>query len=269
MKLMNRKPIGIFDSGVGGLTVVSEIIKALPYEELVYFGDTARVPYGSKSVEAVTKFSRQISAFLLSKDVKAIVIACSTASSNAFKALSQEFPIPFIEVISPGVEDAALVTRNRIVGVIGTEATIRTGLYDTLLKEKIPEVKVYSKACPLFVPLAEEGWTKNTVARITAEIYLQELLDREIDSLILGCTHYPLLISCIKDVVGQVRIINAAESTARKLKAFLEENGLESSRRSVPKHSFYASDNTRKFNRLSSLILQQTYAAEIIDIEKY
>jgi glutamate racemase len=266
---MNRKPIGIFDSGVGGLTVASEIMKALPHEELIYFGDTARVPYGSKSVETVTKFSRQIATFLLSKDVKAIVIACSTASSNAFAALSQEFPIPFIEVISPGVDDAALVTRNKIVGVIGTEATIRSGRYDALLKEKIPGVQVYSKPCPLFVPLAEEGWTKNTVARITAEIYLQELLDRDIDSLILGCTHYPLLLDCIKDVVGRVRIINAAESTARKLKTFLEENGLENTDRSFPKHKFFASDNTRKFNRISSLVLRQDYTAEIVDIEKF
>jgi glutamate racemase len=266
---MNHKPIGIFDSGVGGLTVVSEIMKALPYEELVYFGDTARVPYGSKSVETVTKFSRQIASFLLSKDVKAIVIACSTASSNAFKALSEEFPTPFIEVVSPGVEDAALVTRNKTVGVIGTEATIRSGMYDALLRERIPGVKVFSKPCPLFVPLAEEGWTKNTVARITAEIYLQELLDREIDTLILGCTHYPLLIGCIKDVVGRVRIINAAESTARKLKSFLEENGLECFRRSVPSHRFYASDNTNKFNRLSSLVLHKDYEAQIVDIEKF
>ncbi|MDR1540254.1 MAG: glutamate racemase [Clostridiales bacterium] len=266
---MNQKPVGIFDSGVGGLTVLSEILKALPNEEFIFFGDAARVPYGSKSVETVTKFSRQIVNFLVSKDVKAIVIACSTVSSNCFKTLSAEFPLPFIEVISPGVEDAALVTRNKTIGVIGTEATIGSGLYDALLKEKIPGAKVYSKACPLFVPLAEEGWTKNTVARITAEIYLQELLDKEIDSLILGCTHYPLLINCIKDVVGPVRIINAAESTARRLKSFLSSNHLENPSRSPTSPKFFVSDNTKKFDRISSLVLRQNFSASIIDIEKY
>ncbi|MDR1913701.1 MAG: glutamate racemase, partial [Clostridiales bacterium] len=143
---MDQRPIGIFDSGVGGLTVVGEIMKSLPNEELIYFGDTARVPYGSKSAETVTKFSRQIFHFLLSKDVKAIVIACSTASSNSFDALTAEFNIPILEVLSPGVEDCAHVTRNKIIGVIGTEATIRSGKYNQLLQEKIPDVTVYSKA---------------------------------------------------------------------------------------------------------------------------
>jgi glutamate racemase len=266
---MDSRPIGVFDSGVGGLTVASEIIKALPNEEIVYYGDTSRVPYGEKSAETVTKFSRQIVNFLLTKNVKAIVIACSTVSSNSFETLSSEYPIPFFEVLSPGVDDCSHVTRNRIVGVIGTEATIRSGRYDAMLKAKIPGVKVYSKPCPLFVPLAEEGWTKNTVARTTAEIYLQELLDREIDTLILGCTHYPLLIDCIKDVVGPVRIINAAESTARKLKQFLADNGLENWEHKMNSHSFYVSDNTHKFARICNLVLRQNYEPQIIDIEKY
>ena len=257
----------MFDSGVGGLTVVNEIIKALPNEDLIYFGDTARVPYGSKSVETVTKFSRQIVRYLLSHECKVIVIACSTASSNCCKDLSEEFPIPILEVISPGVEDCAHITRNKIVGVIGTEATIRSGKYDELLKEKIPGVVIHSKACPLFVPLAEEGWTHNTVTRMTAEIYLQELLDWEIDSLILGCTHYPLLIDCIRDIVGPVRIINAAESTARKLKAFLSLNDMENCGHKSKGHSFYVSDNTRKFSRICNLILHQNFEAVKIDLE--
>ncbi|MDR1558179.1 MAG: glutamate racemase [Clostridiales bacterium] len=264
---MDQRPIGVFDSGVGGLTVVSEIIRSLPNEELIYFGDTARVPYGAKTAETVTKFSRQILHFLLSKDVKAIVIACSTASSNSFEALSKEFSLPMIEVISPGVEDCAHVTRNKVVGVIGTEATIRSGRYDELLKEKIPGVQIYSKACPLFVPLAEEGWTHNTITRMTAEIYLQELLDKEIDSLILGCTHYPLLIDCIRDIVGPVRIINAAESTARKLRAFLANNEMENREHKSKGHRFYVSDNTRKFSRICNLVLRQNYEAVKIDIE--
>ena len=264
---MDQRPIGVFDSGVGGLTVVNEIVKALPNEELIYFGDTARVPYGSKSAETVTKFSRQIVSYLLSKDVKAVVIACSTASSNSCGDLIREFEVPIIEVISPGVEDCANVTRNKIVGVIGTEATIRSGKYEEMLKEKIPGVTVHSKACPLFVPLAEEGWTHNTVTRMAAEIYLQELLDKEIDSLILGCTHYPLLIDCIRDIVGPVRIINAAESTARKLSAFLTVNSMENNRYNSKCHRFYVSDNTKKFSRICNLILRENYEAIKIDIE--
>ncbi|MDR3239756.1 MAG: glutamate racemase [Clostridiales bacterium] len=266
---MDARPIGIFDSGVGGLTVASEVIKALPNESVVYFGDTARVPYGSKSVEIITKFSRQIVRFLLSKDVKVIVIACGTASSNSYTILAQEFDIPFIEITSPGVDDCAHVTRNKIVGVIGTEATIRSGLYETLLKNAIEGAQIYSKACPLFVPLAEEGWTQNTVTRLTAEIYLQELLDKEIDSLILGCTHYPLLLNCIRDIVGSVRIINAAESTARKLKQFLRENALENTGSPAKSHAFYVSDNTNKFNRICRLALRQEHEAIKVDIEKY
>jgi len=264
---MDQRPIGVLDSGVGGLTVVNEIIKALPDEEIIYFGDTARVPYGSKTAETVTKFSRQIVRFLLSKDVKAIVIACSTISSNSFEDLKKEFSIPMIEVISPGVEDCAHVTRSKIVGVIGTEATIRSNRYDVLLKEKIPGVQVYGKACPLFVPLAEEGWTHNTVTRMTAEIYLQELLDRDIDSLILGCTHYPILYECIRDIVGPVRIINAAESTARKLKAFLANYEMENCEHDNKGHCFYVSDNTKKFSRICNLVLRQSYEAVKIDIE--
>ena len=266
---MDPRPIGVFDSGVGGLTVVSEIIKTLPNEELIFFGDTARVPYGSKSAATITKFSRQIFNFLLSKDVKAIVIACSTASSNSYDALTKEFDLPVMEVLSPGVEDASHVTRNKIVGVIGTEATIRSGKYEQLLTDKIPGVKVYAKPCPLFVPLAEEGWTQNTVTRITAEIYLQELLDKEIDSLILGCTHYPLLLNCIRDVTGPVRIINAAESTARKLKYFLSANEMQNREHKPRGHKFFVSDNTEKFRRICSLVMRQEFEAEKIDIEHY
>jgi glutamate racemase len=267
---LDSRPIGVFDSGVGGLTVISEIMKLLPDEELIYFGDTARVPYGSKSADTVTRFSRQILNFLLSHDVKAVVIACSTASSNSYDALRSEFDIPIIEVLSPGVEDAAHVTRNRRVGVIGTEATIRSGKYVKLLEEKIPGVCVFAKPCPLFVPLAEEGWTQNTVTRITAEIYLQELLDKEIDSLILGCTHYPLLINCIRDVIGPVRIINAAESTARRLKAFLSQQDMQNRTHKLGGgHKFFVSDNTDKFKRICSIVLRQIYEAQIVDIERY
>ena len=215
---MDKRPIGIFDSGVGGLTVVKEVIRELPFEETVYFGDTARVPYGSKSKETVTKFSSQIIRFLKSKNVKAVIIACNTVSSNSFEELREEFPnLPIIEVVGPGAESCIKATKNNIVGVIGTEATIKSGAYEKRIKALDPKIKVYSKACPLFVPLAEEGWTNNEVAKQTANIYLKELIETGMDCILLGCTHYPLLKACIGETVGkEVKIIDPAAATAKK-----------------------------------------------------
>ena len=190
---MDNRPIGIFDSGVGGLTVVKQIIKALPNEDIIYFGDTARVPYGSKTKETVTNFSAQIIRFLLSKNVKTIIIACNTVSSNSYDELIKMFDLPIIEVVTPGVEACLNATKNKIVGIIGTEATVKSGAYEKKIRQKDNNIKVYSKACPLFVPLAEEGWTDNDISRQTAEIYLRDLTEKNIDSIILGCTHYPLL----------------------------------------------------------------------------
>ncbi len=266
---MDNRPIGIFDSGIGGLTVVSEVVKALPDEEIIYFGDTARVPYGSKSKEIVTKFSKQIVNFLLTKDVKAIIIACNTISSNCFDELSQAFDIHFVEVISSGVTACLQARKNEAVGVIATEATIRSGLYETLLKKARPGIRVYSKACPLFVPLAEESWTENIVAKITVEVYLQELLDKGIDALLLGCTHYPLLYPCLKSAVGDVEIINPAEVTAQKMKAYLTERNMLRAPQNTPSHTFYVSDNTKKFNRICEMLLKKDYDAVIVDIEAY
>ncbi len=265
---MDNRPIGIFDSGVGGLTIVSEVMKALPDEQIIYFGDTARVPYGSKTKETVTRFSRQIMNFLISKDVKAIIVACNTICTNSFDILKSEFTVPLLDVVNPGVETCLESTLSNRVGVIGTEATIRSGKYESLLKEKRPEINVFSKACPLFVPLAEEGWTSNSVASITTEIYLQELLDKEIDCLVLGCTHYPLLYDCISRTVGSVKIVNPAKAVAQKMRKFLRDKNLLTGEKGK-EHMFYVSDNSSKFNRICKSVLHRDYDAIKVDIDKY
>ncbi|MCL2461565.1 MAG: glutamate racemase [Defluviitaleaceae bacterium] len=265
---MDARPIGIFDTGVGGLTVVSEVMKALPGEDIIYFGDTARVPYGSKSKETITKFSLQIVNFLLSRGVKAMIVACNTISSNSYGELVKAADVPIMEVVRPGVAACAKATRSKVVGVIGTEATVRSGLYEKYLLESMPGARVYSKACPLFVPLVEEGWTDNQVARATAEIYLGELLDKGIDSLLLGCTHYPVLINCIKEVAGEgVTVVNPAEAVAADMKKLLRENGLESGRERADGHTFFVSDNTPKFERTCENVLGRRYGAVKVDIE--
>lgn len=267
---MDNRPIGIFDSGVGGLTVVKEVIKALPFEETVYFGDTARVPYGAKSKETVTKFSSQIIRFLISKNVKAVIIACNTVSSNCYEELKKEFPkLPIIEVVGPGVESCLKTTQNNVVGIIGTEATVKSGAYEKGLKAQNKNIKVYSKACPLFVPLAEEGWTNNEVSKRVAEIYLKDLVESGMDSIILGCTHYPLLKACIGETVGEkVKIVNPAAATAKKMKAYLEANNMLNEG-NTEKHTFYVSDDNEKFNDICSVTLKHKYIAEKVDIEKY
>lgn len=267
---MDNRPIGIFDSGVGGLTVVKQIMKVLPDEDLVYFGDTARVPYGSKSKETVTKFSEQIIRFLKTKDVKAVVIACNTVSSNCYEDLTKEFPdTPIIEVVTPGVESCIATTKNKKVGLIGTQGTVTSGAYERRLKNADNEIQVFKKACPLFVPLAEEGWTNNQVAKLTAETYLQELIDKDIDSIILGCTHYPILKACIGEVVGEkVTIVDPAKATALRLKKYLENNNMDCKSKTGI-HTFYVSDNNSQFDTIAKRVLKEGCKATQIDIEKY
>ncbi len=267
---MDNRPIGVFDSGVGGLTVVKQIVKILPNESLVYFGDTARVPYGSKSKETITKFSCQIIRFLKTKNVKAVVIACNTVSSNCYEALSEEFPdLPIIEVVTPGVESCIAATRNKIVGLIGTYGTVSSGAYEKRLKAADPEIQVYKKACPLFVPLAEEGWVNNEVARLTAATYLKELTDKNVDSIILGCTHYPILKTCIGEIVGEsVTIVDPAKATACKLKDYLEIHNMLSNNTAEAERLFYVSDKSH-FEQICSRVLHEDHPAEKIDIEKY
>lgn len=263
-------PIGVFDSGVGGLTVARELMRQMPQEQIIYFGDTARVPYGSKSKETVISFSRQITKFLLTKDVKAIVIACNTASSFALETIRNELSIPVIGVIRPGAVAAAQTTQNGRIGVIATQGTINSGIYTRTLTEMNPEFQVFEKACPLFAPLVEEGWLYDSVTIEIAERYLNELQGYDVDSLVLGCTHYPLLRHTIQKVVGPgVTLVNPAFETAKYTEDVLLKNGLECSKQ-MPNHKFYVSDGAEKFKSFANTILPcEVEEAKGIDIEQY
>ena len=267
-------PIGVFDSGVGGLTVAREIMRNLPNERIVYFGDTARVPYGSKSRETILRYSRHIIRFLRTEQVKAIVIACNTASALALDEVEKELDIPIIGVIKSGAHVAASSSVNRRVGVIGTESTINSGMYDQLIRAENPEITVYGKACPLFVPLVEEGWLNDPVTETVARRYLRELLDEGIDSLILGCTHYPLLRSLIGEIAGPgVRLVNPAYETARELERLLARKGILNTQTKPPgnePYKFYVSDAADKFKRFANSILPYDIeTTQKINIEEY
>ncbi len=272
-ELCNR-PVGVFDSGVGGLTVAREIMRQLPNERIVYFGDTARVPYGSKSRDTVTRYSRQIVRFLQTQDVKAIVVACNTASAYALDELENEVDIPIIGVVKPGAGAAIEATRNGKIGVIATEATVSSGIYNRYINENDQNVTVLSKACPLFVPLVEEGLWEDPVTDEIAERYLAELIDVGIDTLILGCTHYPMIRSTIGRIMGEgVTLVNPAYETARELKRLLHDSGLESDHRpglGTELYKFFVSDAADKFQKFANSIL--TYgilSAKVIAIDEY
>lgn len=270
----HNSPIGVFDSGVGGLTVAREIMRQLPNERIVYFGDTARVPYGNKSKETVTKFSRQIVHFLENQQVKAIVVACNTASAYALEELEQEVDIPIIGVVKPGARAALLATRNKKVGVVATEATIHSGIYSRYIEENDASVSILGKACPLFVPLVEEGLWEDPVTDEIARRYLSELIDSGIDTLILGCTHYPMLRSTVAKIMGEgVTLVNPAYETARELKRLLVEKGLESEHRpglGTELYRFYVSDGAEKFKQFANSILKYgILSAKVVNIEEY
>lgn len=219
--------IGIFDSGIGGLTVAQEIAAALPGEDLIYLGDTARYPYGTKSAETVCRYSLENAAFLIEKGIKLLVVACNSAAATALDAIARATPVPVIGVVTPGAQAAVARTRNRKVGVIGTEATISSGAYTRELRRLAPDLEIYTRACPLFVPLAEEGWTDNEVAAAAASLYLTSLRRSGIDTLVLGCTHYPLLASVIGSVMGpDVALVDSARTTAQAVAMTLRESGI-------------------------------------------
>ena len=267
-------PIGVFDSGVGGLTVAREIMRNLPDERIVYFGDTSRVPYGSKSQETVIRYSKQIVRFLQTQHVKAIVIACNTASALALDAIEGELDIPILGVLRPGAKVAAETTKNKRVGVIATESTIRSGMYGRYIKAHDPEITVYGKACPLFVPLVEEGWLKDPVTEEVARRYLKELLEKDIDSLILGCTHYPLIRSLMRKIVGdKVQLVNPAYETALELGRLLTREGLANDGGTDcagEKYQFFVSDAAEKFAEFDNSILPyDVKKTRKINIEEY
>lgn len=273
MENRNRRtaPVGVFDSGVGGLTVAREIMRQLPEENIVYFGDTARVPYGSKSKNNIIRFSRQIIRFLKTKDVKAVVIACNTASALALEAVQGEFDIPIIGVIIPGARAAVRETRNGKIGLVGTEGTIRSEAYNKVIKRFREDAVVIGQPCPLFVPLVEEGFAKHPITKEVIDIYLSDMRQTDIDTMILGCTHYPLLRSSIIEYFGDaVHIVNPAYETAIDLKNVLEKKGIANDSGKPATYEFYVSDAAEKFTEFANNILPYDVAAtKQINIEEY
>jgi len=267
----SQKPIGVFDSGVGGLTVVAEIIKQLPDEQVVYFGDVGRTPYGPRSKDIIIQFTRQDISFLLEQEVKFTVAACNTVSAVALDTIAAEKYIDAIGVIEPGARAAVEVTRNGKVGIIGTHATIASDSYAKIIHTIDSKIKVFSLACPLFVPLAEEGYGEKEATRLIAEDYLKTLRDNDIDTLVLGCTHYPLLKNLIQDVVGaKVRLVDSATATARAVKENLQNKNLLHQPDGPPHHKFYVSDVPDKFAAVAERFLGQRIDNIIrVDITRY
>ena len=265
---MDQRPIGVFDSGLGGLTAVHSLWRILPEEDLIYFGDTARVPYGSRSREAILKYARQDVRFLRSFDLKAILIACGTVTTTSLAALQAENDLPMVGVVEPTCRRAVLMTQNKRVGLIATAASVRSGAYEAALRRLDPEVTVFSRACPLFVPLAEAGRIRrgDVVIETVAREYLTPLKNAGVDTLILGCTHYPLLTDVIGDVMGP-----AGEESAFELKRMLKARELRADERRRGETEFYVSDRVEDFERTASLFLQEDlrHTARRIDIERY
>jgi glutamate racemase len=255
-------PIGIFDSGLGGLTVVREVVRQLPYERIIYFGDTARLPYGPKSPDTVRRYSHEISAYLESQDVKAIVVACNTATAHALPMLQSELSIPVVGVVEPGARAAVAASRRRELGVIGTAGTIGSGAYERAIRAIAPDAHILARACPLFVPLVEEGWLDRDATRLIAREYLAPLQQAGVDTLVLGCTHYPLLKPLLAEILGQdVVLIDSAHETAAETARVLGNRGLlapgaEPDER--PAHRFIASDAPDHFLRLGQRFLGST-----------
>ncbi|MBO5142409.1 MAG: glutamate racemase [Clostridia bacterium] len=241
---MDNRPIGIFDSGLGGLTVLQEFIKQMPNEDYIYFGDNARVPYGSKSKETIIEYSSQIVKFLISQNVKMIVIACGTASANAFDTLQAEFNIPIKTVIEP----TAKAIKDKNIGVIATKATINSQAWENAIYKYNSECQIYSKACPLFVPIVEEGLTNTEISKLTIQMYLSEFIDKNIDNLILGCTHYPILANELRSFLpDNIKITNVNVYSALDTKDFLEENNMLNFSRKLPEVFAYTTDNVESF----------------------
>lgn len=267
---MDNRCIGVFDSGLGGLTCVRELSRVLPGEQVVYFGDTGRVPYGSRSEETIIKYVRDDIGFLLTHPVKVIVAACGTASTIAVPVLKGEYDIPVIGVVESAVTSALSATKNGRIGVIGTSGTIRNGKYEELIKKANGDIEVFSRACPMFVHLVENGYANHDVARIICREYLKDIIDGGVDTLILGCTHYPIMREVISSVVGDdVTLIDPGAEVARYLEKYLRDNDLLSDKNDGNK--YYVSDSTADFGRIAGLFLGEDISGvvERIDIEKY
>lgn len=251
-----NRPIGVFDSGIGGLTVLKEILRALPYENTIYFGDTARVPYGIRSPETVIRYALEISKFLSLKDIKMLVVACNTASSVSLEAIQSRVSIPVVGVIEPGAKAAVAATESRKIGVIGTEATIKSNAYTRAIKAIDENIEVHGLACPLFVPLVEEGWLEGRITEMVAERYLGGLMNRGIDTIVLGCTHYPLLKPVIARVVGtNVCLVDSAIEISREIVMILNNLRLQRENVSAPFREYYVTDSPERFLKVGELFL--------------
>lgn len=256
MTRQNNRPIAVFDSGVGGLTVARALLERLPNEQIIYFGDTARVPYGVKSAATITQFTMQITRFLLERQVKLLVIACNSMAAIARDVVGDLSPVPVLDVLTAGALRAHQVSRNRAVAVIGTPATISSGAYNRALHGHDPALRVVSKDCPLFVPLAEEGWFDHEVTRLTAEEYLAPVKAQGVDTMILGCTHYPLLKPVLAKVVGKgITLVDSADSIADQAAALLAGHDLGADRAGAPAHEYYVTDLPLRFRAVGERFL--------------
>ena len=259
--MADTRPIGVFDSGIGGLTVLREIWQAVPGESTVYFGDNSRSPYGTKSRSTIIRYSLQNLKFLESKDVKMIVVACNTASAYAYEELKARAKVPVVEVVTPGADVACKATRNGKIGIIATKGTISTGVYKKAVEDRAKElgmenIETFEQACPLFVSLAEEGWWDKEVTRLTAEEYLKPLKEAGVDTLVMACTHYPLLSKVIKEVMGEgVVLVNTGEATAKVVKELLSREGTASEGNKSPVREFYTSDEPELFEQVATPFL--------------
>jgi len=263
---MREKPIGIFDSGIGGLTVVKEILKVLPNESLIYLGDTARVPYGPRGKEVITKFALELTRFLLAKDIKFLVVACNTISAICLEEVKEVSPVPVLGVIDGAVKKAVSESRSKRIGVIGTRATVNSRVYEKAIKELGPAAEVFSKACPLFVPLAEEGLISHEATRIIAKEYLSEIIENGVDTLILGCTHYPILKEIIKETVGKgVSIVDSASPTSEELKRMLKDRDLLNTK-GQSSYQFFVTDAPDRVQEVATEFLGSDLPGELIKI---
>ena len=271
--MADNRPIGVFDSGLGGLTVVRELLRTLPNEEIVYFGDTGRVPYGGRSDETIIKYAQQDEKFLLEQGVKLIIAACGTVSSVAAHT-GDSLPVPFLEVVTPAAQAAAKATKNGKIGLIGTSATVKSGAYEKKIKEISPNLEVFSADCPIFVPLVEAGWIEqgDSVTSETVRRYLTPLKEKGVDTLILGCTHYPVLAGFISDYMGEgVTLINTGLTAAESAAEFMEDRGLLCEREEIPNHSYFVSDQTDSFTKVANTLLGQEIngAVSRVSVTKY
>jgi glutamate racemase len=268
MRATAQAPIGVFDSGVGGLTVARALMRRLPQEHILYFGDTARVPYGVKSVATIKQFALQITDFLLAKQVKMLIIACNTMAAVAADAIRLRSPVPVLDVIEAGAQAAAASTRKQRVGVIGTLTTVDSGAYDQALRRLDPTLHIHSHACPLLVPLVEEGWLDHPVTRLTVQEYLTPLLAQDIDTLVLGCTHYPLLSPLLQEIAGEgIRLVDSAETTAERAALLLSELNLINRDAAPAMRHFFVTDVPQRFQSVGERFLGQPLTH--VDIVKW